>query len=768
MDGIDLTNARRSAASSSIQTLRTNLLDLTGNNPLISFAHNRARGLRLNVRAVHVCLNTLYKQLVEGKTIPLRAMPASDDEPTDEQSDRFKTALEAARATDLEFQKAQAELAEDELASPLAANIERQLRDRVRAECGLPTRTMTTPKSLSEYAIANKIDPAFELSVQERPQADSAKTPTVVFQALMLPDPLQQTLAKIRDTARTFAEETGVSTLHVAFGFLEWFESDSSDKHLVSPLLVVQVDLERSMVRSRYQYTLTAASDEPQANLTLSERLNRDFRVRLPEVQEEEPLDAYLDRVQEDVCKGRARWRIHRFVTLAQFPFARLAMFDDLDEASWGGALSEHPLLGRLLGGSEGGDASFAEEHDVDSQEVAGKVSLLVLEADASQHSAVYDVMMGKSLVIEGPPGTGKSQTITNIIAAALAADKRVLFVADKQAALQVVKDRLDKVGLGDFCLELHSGKAKKTEVLEGMRRRIERRPAVSTPGTLAEKIRELEATRQSLNHYVTSLNTQLGGFGATVHDILWADRRRRADEGAEARQLDALVILDSVSLTATDIEKRKALLGRFELAAAPVLARSVTAPAHPWYGMTRANLPTVDIDEALRALEDTNAAMERVVSDVAHLSDFGMDRESTVRNIERAAQHLIDLPVGAQVSAKLFFGLAHEETRKATRSWLPLAKAYQAAVESGPEIPGASCRLVPVHRRHRRVGDRPECRRHAPPGGEDRHDAGGFDPWMRRTGELPRDRSPAAGLRPRPHAQPGDDRRHVGADDIP
>lgn len=681
MDGIDLLAARRDAAASSIRTLRTNLLDLTGNNPLISFAHARARGLRMNVRAVDVCLNTLFQQVVDGRTIPLRPLPPPEDEPADEQSGEFKNTLEAARMSDFEFQKAQAELAEDELTSPAAAKIERDLRDRVRAALGMPPRKMAALKSLADHAIAKGINPSFELGVWEDKKGESAKVTTVAFQALMLPDSLQMALAKIRDTARTFAEETGVSTLHVAFGFLEWFESESSEKAMVSPLVVVQVDLERTVVRSRYHYTLASTGDEPQTNLTLSERLYRDFRIRLPELQEEEQLESYLLRVQEDICKGRPRWRIRQFVTLAQFPFARLAMFNDLDQTSWVSGLSDHPLLGRLLGGSEVGEASFAEEHVIDSKEVAEKVPLLVLDADASQHSAVYDVMIGKSLVIEGPPGTGKSQTITNIIAAALAADKRVLFMADKQAALQVVKDRLDHVGLGDFCLELHSGKSKKTEVLESLKRRMERRPA-SRAEPMSEKLYELENTRKSLDKYVASLNSPLGGFGATVHDILWADRRRRADEGMEARQLDALVIPDSIALTATDIEKRKALLARFELAASPILARSGRVSDHPWFGMTRAGLPAVDIDEALRALEDATVGMERVASTAAGLSNYGLNANDTIEEVERAAQLFVDLPVAADIPSMLFTGLAHEEVRKTVRSWIPRCRAYRSTVE--------------------------------------------------------------------------------------
>jgi hypothetical protein len=228
-------------------------------------------------------------------------------------------------------------------------------------------------------------------------------------------------------------------------------------------------------------------------------------------------------------------------------------MFQDLDEAVWAdaGGLAAHPVIGTLLGGNvETGAAMFAEEHDIDSPEVAEKVPLLALDADASQHSAIYDAMSGRNLVIEGPPGTGKSQTITNIIAAALANGKRVLFMADKQAALRVVKDRLDNVGLGDFCLELHSGKARKKDMLDTLARRLGRAGGPIETAALDARLRELAATRTALTRYVATLNAPCGGFGATVHDILWADRRRRDGEGEAARRLDALTVAAAETLS--------------------------------------------------------------------------------------------------------------------------------------------------------------------------------------------------------------------------
>ena len=96
-------------------------------------------------------------------------------------------------------------------------------------------------------------------------------------------------------------------------------------------------------------------------------------------------------------------------------------------------------------------------------------------DADASQHSAIIDVMKGENLVIEGPPGTGKSQTIANIIANALGSDKNasILFLSEKLAALEVVKRRLDKAGIGEFCLELHSEKSSPKRVMESLTERL-------------------------------------------------------------------------------------------------------------------------------------------------------------------------------------------------------------------------------------------------------------------------------------------------------
>src|SRR5690606_7136781 len=164
-----------------------------------------------------------------------------------------------------------------------------------------------------------------------------------------------------------------------------------------------------------------------------------------------------------------------------------------------------------------------AAEHPIDRLDDAGELPPIVLDADSSQHSAIVDVVRGKSLVVEGPPGTGKSQTITNLIAAVLAEGKTVLFVADKLAALEVVRKRLDDVGLGAFCLELHSHKTQKSALLEDIGHRIDASRKFRDAGDLAGQEQALREARRRLSDYAARVNRPFGKLeGATVYDLPW------------------------------------------------------------------------------------------------------------------------------------------------------------------------------------------------------------------------------------------------------
>ena len=169
-----------------------------------------------------------------------------------------------------------------------------------------------------------------------------------------------------------------------------------------------------------------------------------------------------------------------REVLTGIFPSSKIAMYHDINPENPN--ISENEIIAKLLATAGSSENSYAEVYDVDPPEITRQVPYLVMDADASQYSALVDVSNGKNLSIEGPPGTGKSQTIVNIIASALADEKKVLFVAEKLTALEVVRSRLQAVGLGEFVLSLQAGRSARENVYES----IEERLLVSKPNSEA------------------------------------------------------------------------------------------------------------------------------------------------------------------------------------------------------------------------------------------------------------------------------------------
>ena len=184
-----------------------------------------------------------------------------------------------------------------------------------------------------------------------------------------------------------------------------------------------------------------------------------------------------MAKVEQQVSQMN-RWNVdHNAVFLGFFSFSKLLMYKDLDPHHWPSEKKpqDHSTIRKLFGaeGFKKDPPLFSEEDILDNQ-ISPSETCQVLDADSSQTCAIYEVKKGRTLIIQGPPGTGKSQTITNVIAESIADDKKILFVAEKLAALEVVKRRLDKVYLGDACLELHSYKANKRAVLTELKRTLE------------------------------------------------------------------------------------------------------------------------------------------------------------------------------------------------------------------------------------------------------------------------------------------------------
>lgn len=321
---------------------------------------------------------------------------------------------------------------------------------------------------------------------------------------------LDTRLVELYRAARNTLQEGGANTLFLAMGFLSWTRDDRVGQRYRAPLILLPVTLNRRSMRSGF--TVTLHDDEPRFNPTLIEMLRQDFKLNLGIADGELPKDdAGLDvaaiwKLVSRAVKDVKGWEVTDDVVLATFSFAKYLMWKDLSERT--DQLRQNPVVRHLIDtprDSYPSSVAFPDPRRLD-REFAPEQTFCPLPADSSQLSAVMAAVRGKDFVLIGPPGTGKSQTISNLIAQCLAEGKRVLFVSEKIAALDVVYRRLREAGLGEFCLELHSSKARKADVLAQLHKSWGAKGLVDADAwhTEAERLRRL---RDQLNVYVETLH---------------------------------------------------------------------------------------------------------------------------------------------------------------------------------------------------------------------------------------------------------------------
>lgn len=325
-------------------------------------------------------------------------------------------------------------------------------------------------------------------------------------------------LNKIRRGARLNREELGFDVLFLAMGFLSYRDSPAAESSRLAPLLLVPVTLTQTPAGRRYHVSFNG--EDIGTNIALSELLKERIGVELPEVDEESVPSEVFDKVGAAIEDLEGYTVLPYRTYLGLFSSAYTHMHRDLDPAVWplDSQPSKNEILQGLLGGRhlEYDDFDIADwaigVHDVD---LPGHLEPTVLDADASQLDAIHKVESGQSLVIQGPPGTGKSQTITNIIAHAVKDGKRVLFVAEKMAALEVVKRRLDEIQLGHLALELHGTKSRKQDVLDQLRDTDPEAMNFAEP--TESEVKELERAEHRLSAYSDAVNRELPIVGRTI-----------------------------------------------------------------------------------------------------------------------------------------------------------------------------------------------------------------------------------------------------------
>lgn len=341
------------------------------------------------------------------------------------------------------------------------------------------------------------------------------------LQTRLTSEGLQKRLFDIWYDAQTLEQEQGVNILYLAIGLLRWFDADNSDVARHAPLVLLPVKLERSSAADRFKLRWR---DEPASpNLTLQAKMKAEFALVIGDFKDEDEVDlpAYCAKIAETVSKQK-RWEVlPDAMVLGFFSFSKFLMYRDLDPDNWpsAAAIDAKETITALLRDGFPESAALIED-DVPIDEVIRPIELHhVVDADSSQTVVIAEAAGGRSLVVKGPPGTGKSQTITNIIAAAVATGKKVLFVAEKMAALEVVHRRLRQVGLGPLTLELHSNKVNKRTVLEELKRtRDAQHRAPRGDVTVVEK---LEEASSELNDFARRLHAPLEPSGLSPQAIL-------------------------------------------------------------------------------------------------------------------------------------------------------------------------------------------------------------------------------------------------------
>lgn len=329
------------------------------------------------------------------------------------------------------------------------------------------------------------------------------------------PKDIYATVKNLRNKARLIESEQGINTLYLSFGFLKWKESPNSNFDLLSPLVLVPVNLSVDSIFS--PYILNIGEDDVIVNPTLNMKLQNDFGFQLPEFD-----GLNLDQFFKDLngIVSSQGWEVIKDTSLSILSFMKINMYYDLLKNKED--IMNNPII-QTIAGIPNGDICDIGEIDVENldETLPSEKSFQIVDADSSQLEAIYHAKKGHSFVLQGPPGTGKSQTITNIIAECLADGKKVLFVSEKMAALDVVHNKLSHSGLDEFCLVLHTYKAKKKDVLNQLSDTLylsDKKGSISEEAY--QQLSELDITKKDLNDYSKGIFKKIEPFGESIYYV--------------------------------------------------------------------------------------------------------------------------------------------------------------------------------------------------------------------------------------------------------
>lgn len=330
---------------------------------------------------------------------------------------------------------------------------------------------------------------------------------------------LEKTLRKISTTAKNTMNDLGYNVLFLTLGSIVWYERSDSDVKFEAPLLLLPIKITRENVSS--PFIVEYNDDDVILNPALALKLKKEFQIYLDDIDISDIQDTDIVKVFEQVQKKiekQKKWKLLNNIYIGLFSFAKFVMYKDLDQNQ--DKITASKLIKYICGKGESQYANINEicpVEDLDNN-VLPKDTYQILDADSSQQQAIAFVKANNNLVIEGPPGTGKSQTIANIIAELLSQGKKVLFVSQKIAALSVVKSRLDSHGLEPYCLELHSDKTNRKQVLQNLIDSMSTSRIANHTGSTLEI---LQNKKIELNEYAKAISTPIGALNKKTFEAI-------------------------------------------------------------------------------------------------------------------------------------------------------------------------------------------------------------------------------------------------------
>lgn len=434
------------------------------------------------------------------------------------------------------------------------------------------------------------------------------------LQTKFSPENLQKRTFDMYQDAISIEQEQGVNILYLGLGILKWYDADTSDKQRFAPLILLPVKLERQSAAEKFK--LSTRGEPPSINLTLQAKLKQEFNVTIEDFSNEDDVDLieYCASVAE-ATKLQKRWEVYPDkMVLGFFSFSKFLMYRDLDAENWpeSNSIGDNELVKALLGeGFPETDALFDEDVKID--DVLSPLEMNhIVDADSSQTIAIAEVVAGRNLVVKGPPGTGKSQTITNIIAAAVAKGKKVLFVAEKLAALEVVHRRLKNNGLGDLTLELHSNKAHKKSILEELKRVKES----ATPNLLddSEVVSTINSSINILNAHPEKMEEIVTKSGMKAREVL-----SRSIKYSKQIKGSDLQLVEPQNWTKEDLKIRRELIEDLSLSC----EKLGKVETHPWRGVKCQAFDPSEIATLMEKISQAHATLENIIDNVLKASQF-------------------------------------------------------------------------------------------------------------------------------------------------